>query len=104
MAIRDELLEPLLNEEVDNQEIKKLIAKRAHESPELPLWSDNGLNPRVRGRSLSALTDEYEFNPVRKMNPKEYTYLHLWGENLENSGCHDDNLEKRWYMDSWGNQ
>ena len=87
MALREELLEPLLiQNEIDNQEIKKIIAKRAHESPELPLWSDHEVNPRSRNRSLSALTDENEFNKVRKMNPKEYTYLHLWGENLENSG------------------
>lgn len=75
------LLEPYLNNDFDP---KKYVAKRAHLSPkpgEEHDQEEDGL-VRLRGRSMSALTDEHEFNPVRKMDPTEYYYLHVWGEDL----------------------
>lgn len=54
---------------------------------------------RGRERSLSALTDENEFNPNRKMDIVEYYYLHLFGENLEDSEDNEIQMQD-WNFDA----
>jgi proton-coupled amino acid transporter len=50
---------------------------------------------------MSALTDEHEFNPSRKMQVEEYYYLHLWGENLNDSQSDNtgEGLDDTWAPD-----
>jgi solute carrier family 36 (proton-coupled amino acid transporter) len=93
MNKREDLTQPLLDVPYSPVEHKKKVAKRAHlanpdEDEEGKSKSDL---PRLRGRSMSALTDEHEYNPKRKLNVEEYYYLHLWGENLHD--CQSDSTD-----------
>lgn len=92
----ENLTKPLLENEdyMIDFEAKKIVAKLAHYAPEeLKELSDNENSIiRRRQRSMSMLTDPDEFNDVRKMNPSEYFYLHLWGENLVESDSTNENL------------
>ena len=96
MSDENSLTKPLLDEDdhMIDFEAKKIVAKIAHYTPEeLKELPDNENSIiRRRQRSMSMLTDPDEFNNVRKMDPSEYFYLHLWGENLADTNSTDENL------------
>lgn len=103
MDNKEDLTQPLLKVPYSPVEHKKKVAKRAHFA--IPEEDEEGKTkddlPRLRGRSMSALTDENEYNPKRKLNVEEYYYLHLWGENLHDSqsDSSDAALDDTWTAD-----
>lgn len=98
MADKEDLTKPLLDKEFGFNQ-KKAIAKRAHRVSEDENDQEASSPPvRSRMRSMSALTDEHEFNPTRKLNVEEYYYLHLWGENLNDTASEapEEGLDDTW--------
>ena len=82
-------MKPLLGDDFDRDfNIKHFVAERAYlKSETLRERKDVKVNCIVR--TLSALTDDNEFDKTIKFNPDTYWYLNLWGENLDESDSND---------------
>ena len=89
MSDNFDLMKPLLGDDYDKDfKPKHYVAERAHLRPaDIKERKSVKINKLVH--SLSALTDDNEFDKSIKFTPDTYWYLNIWGENMDESDSGD---------------